>query len=307
MINIRVSIFLLISIFSILGLYFLQKQKESALMTNDYAIQITKFRKELDERLRSADGWLTVVGLTWLKDGENPIGSANTNDVVLPPSVATSLGKIYLLNNKKAEIQFTDVTNVKINAAPAKVGIRYSLFYDTSDKPTIVQINSVSFFLIKRKNGVGVRVKDSSAEARTKFNGRNWYPIKKEFVVNAEWVAHEMPRKMLMPDVLGNTNEELSPGLARFKLDNQIVELHPIQENNSLFFVFRDQTSGKETYGAARFLYTDMPQNGHITLDFNKAVNPPCAFTHFATCPMPPPENIVKLSVSAGELIAKTQ
>jgi uncharacterized protein (DUF1684 family) len=167
--------------------------------------------------------------------------------------------------------------------------------------PSEIKTGSVTLFLIKRPNGFGVRVKDTNSEARRKFRGRRWFPGEAKYVIKARWTALKEPKKLEVPDIIGNTVEENSPGFASFEIEGQTVSLYPTLEDGKLFFVFKDKTSGKETYGAARFLYADPAQNGEVILDFNRAVNPPCAFTAYATCPLPPPENRLTVAIKAGE------
>jgi uncharacterized protein len=311
--KLRFGTFLIICTVAIVGLYFLEKEKGLAMLSggkqtdlnNNYQSEVQQYRQKVEERLRSPDSWLSVVGLNWLKDGKNTIGSATTNQIQLPASAPAKLGEI-TLKGDRATIEIFELSGVTIDDNPARIKLKYELKDDTAEKPTTIRVGTVSFFVLKRKNGLGVRIKDSDSEARKNFVGREWYPIKKEYQIDAEWVAHDSPKKLIVPDIIGNMNEELSPGFATFTIDGVNVKLHPTQEGDSLFFVFRDSTSGKETYGAARFLYTELPQNGRVILDFNKAVNPPCAFTKYATCPMPPKENILDVPIRAGELVPTT-
>ncbi len=266
----------------------------------NYALELQSFREKAEARMRSPDSWLTVVGLFWLKNGSNSVGSAIENAVVLPKSVAANLGVVEF-SQAKATIKFSNSDGVMIDGKPAEINKVYDLIDDRNSKPTQTRIGSVQFFLIHRKNGMGVRVKDEQAQARLNFKGRTWYSPNSKFVIEADWVAFDEPKTIQVPDILGNLNDEKSPGYARFKIEGVEQELQPILEDNKLFFIFRDRTSGKKTYGAARFLYADLPKNNKVILDFNKATNPPCAVTPYATCPMPPPSNVLKVAVTAGE------
>jgi len=308
--SVRVGSFFFVAAIALSGLYFWDQHKDEVLKT-DTERPILEFRKAMEERLRGPKGWLTVVGLTWLKDGANTIGSGSANAVILPKSVPENLGVITLKGDATEiklsnDISAESLAHITIGGQPVKKGQTVTLVNDGDDnvKPTEVKIDSVTFFMIKRKNGIGVRVRDENSEARKKFAGRTWFEPDAHYIVEAEWVPFSEPKTMMMPDILGNVNEEKSPGYAKFSIDGQNFELHPtVDDDNTLFFVFRDQTSGKETYGAARFLNTPMPtKDNHLTIDFNRAVNPPCAFTEFATCPMPPPENVMRIAIRAGEL-----
>lgn len=299
--KLKLALFLALSAMACFGLYYYEKK---TMTPNElkYAEEIKTFRVEAEAKLRAPDGWLSVVGLTWLKDGANNIGSDKKNDIVLPLPAPAELGEILFSDKNGAQIKIKDSKNILIDDVPAELNKSYVLADDSTDKPNKVKVGPVSFAIIKRKNGYGVRVRNNDAASRRNFGGRKWYPPQSEFVVNAEWIPHTEPKKMVIPDILGNRNEETSPGFARFKIGNEVVELHPTQSDGELFFVFRDGTSGTETYGAARFLLSALPENGRVTLDFNKAVNPPCAFTEYATCPLPPKENITSVAIRAGEL-----
>lgn len=269
-----------------------------------YEKEITEYRSRAEESLRGPEGWLTVVGLFWLKQGDTTIGSDPGNAITLAPSAAKSVGTLSLLGEK---VSLTLAADVEIDGTPLKARDRVSpvdLNDDAVDgvAPATVKSGHVKFFVIKRKNGIAVRVKDEDSEARRHFSGRRWYAPNPSFRIDADWVPFDPPRKVGVPDVLGNINEQTAPGLARFTVDGETVELTPIIEGDSLFFVFRDHTSAHETYGAARFLNTRMPENGHVLLDFNRAVNPPCAFTAYATCPIPMKENVLNVAIRAGEL-----
>jgi uncharacterized protein (DUF1684 family) len=305
--------FLLIAGLAVAGLFYLEKNRQSMTQDPELIRTTDEFRKLAEERLRSPTGWLTVVGLHWLKESATSIGAAKENKIQLPLPVPDDLGEVLFSKDKVAlhiiTSQFTAADGsqqpVLVDDLPAKDNAEYPLNDDSDGDATQVKIGTVTFFVIKRKNGVALRVKDENSEARQKFQGRVWYPAKSQFVINATWTAHDENRTLMVPDILGNMNEEKSPGFATFEIDGEKVTLHPTIEKSSegdkLFFVFRDQTSGKETYGAARFLYADMPKGEKVILDFNRAINPPCAFTNYATCPMPPRDNIIKVAIAAGE------
>jgi uncharacterized protein (DUF1684 family) len=328
-IQIKLATFLFVAATSFVGLFYWLNKTQSMKQDPNFIIQTTEFRSLAEERLRSPTGWLAVVGLHWFTQPKMTLGSSADNNIVLPGPVPAQLG--FIEQNKNDvfltlnEATFTsrntnsntdtnstnnstnEIKPILIDDEPAKTNKKYRLSTDKSGKPTQVNIGPVTFFAIERKNGVGLRVRDENAKTRKEFTGRQWYPPQQSYVVNANWQEHETEKTLIVPDILGNLNEEKSPGFARFEIDGKLVEMHPTREGDKLFFVFRDQTSGKTSYGAARFLYADLPVNGQVTLDFNKSVNPPCAFTNYATCPMPPKENILGVSIAAGEMIPAAQ
>lgn len=267
----------------------------------NYEAEIKQWRAEQETKLRSEGSWLAVVGLHWLKEGESSLGASDRATVVLPESAPLKLGRL-TLKGGKATLKLDTVDGVTIAGSRAEAGRDYELKTDEGGAPTEVKTGSVTLFLIKRPNGIGVRVKDSNADARRKFAGRKWYQPAQAYKIAAKWNELKTPRKIIVPDIMGNENEETTPGYASFMLEGKNVDLFPTKEGDKLFFVFKDKTSGKETYGAARFLYADLPKDGKVELDFNRAVNPPCAFTDFATCPLPPKENRLDVAIKAGEM-----
>ncbi len=221
--------------------------------------------------------------------------------MVLPQSAPESLGKIYLQNGK-AELQFTDVKGVKINDSPAVSGTRYPLITDKSGKDlTSITVGTVKFYLIERPHGIGVRIKDSASDTLKNFAGLNWWEFNESFRIVGKWRKFEKPRKIVIPDVLGDSNEELIEGNVTFTFQGKTYEAFPTREGNKLFFVFKDQTTGKMSYGTGRFLEAEINDDGTVVLDFNRAYNPPCAYISYATCPIPPAENKLDIAIEAGE------
>ncbi|MEQ1879152.1 MAG: DUF1684 domain-containing protein, partial [Bdellovibrionia bacterium] len=242
----------------------------------DFAKETNAWRTEQEKKLRGEESWLAVVGLHWLKEGDNSIGASDRATVVLPEGAPLKLGVISFAKGK-ASIKFDSIDKVTVDGQPASKDRSYELATDKAEKMTEIKAGTVRFFLIDRPNGIGVRVKDPNSHARKTFRGRKWYAPNEKFKIEAKWTELQAPKKIVVPDVLGNDNEEVTPGFATIEIDGKKVDLYPTKEDDKLFFVFKDKTSGNETYGAARFLYASAPQNGKVTLDFNRAVNPPCA------------------------------
>lgn len=259
---------------------------------------LSQWRIDLEERLKT--NWLTVVGLDWLKEGETQIGSGKDQAVRLPAPAPAQLG-VLRVKGTKVEIEFTSTDGVKLQGHGVKAGQVYELATDKQEKPTVVDLGSVRFFIIERPNGLGVRIKDDNSKTLKDFKGLQWWDEKKEFVVEGEWQDFKTPRKIRIPDLQGNTNEEMIKGSVHFQLNGKKLELFPTREGDELFFVFKDQTSGKESYGTGRFLKATVNKDNKVVLDFNKAYNPPCAQINYATCPLPPKENKLAVAVPAGE------
>jgi uncharacterized protein (DUF1684 family) len=265
----------------------------------EHAQEIESWRTARVKQLTKPDGWLTLIGLHFLQAGENTVGSAEGNSIRLAKGPA-HWASLTMADDGRVKAVFTPGVGTKVNGEEALA----SALKDDSHGPSdVVSAGSLSFLVIDRGGKKALRVRDSEADARTHFLGLDYFPIDPSWRIDAAWVPFEKPREVPMRDVLGNVSSALILGKAVFTRDGKTIELLPIQEDPDgvLFFVISDETSGKETYAAARFLYAAPAVDGQVHLDFNKAQNPPCAFTPFATCPLPPKENQIPLAVTAGE------
>jgi uncharacterized protein len=251
----------------------------------NYFESIREWQKQRDAALRSADGWLTLAGLFWLKPGENTIGSADSNNFVLSNASAPAhIGRVTLTGK---QVIFTGVD-----------GASRVLSYD-EERPDVVHAGSISFYVIKRGDRLGIRVKDSASAVLKRFQGLKYFRINPEFRFEAKFVP--IGKKIPILNILGETDMEESPGVAEFTFQDHKYQLRPIYEDKTLFFLFKDATNKTQTYPAGRMLNTPLPVNGTVDLDFNKSYNPPCTFTPYATCPLPPKENTLPIAVEAGE------
>jgi uncharacterized protein (DUF1684 family) len=244
--------------------------------------EIAAWRAGRESKLTAEDGWLSLAGLFWLHEGANPFGADPAGEIVLPDGPAHA-GVFHLEHG---------TVTVTMNGGTHEV---------KPDSDDVVKVGRVKLLAIKRSDRYGIRMKDPESEARREFKGIQSFPADESYRIEARWVAE--PRKIPILNVIGQTEDSECPGYAVFKLQGREFSLHPILEEpgaKELFYIFRDETSGKETYPAGRFFYSPMP-DGRVILDFNKAYNPPCAFTPYATCPLPPPENRLAVRIEAGE------
>jgi uncharacterized protein (DUF1684 family) len=266
-----------------------------------HAAEVAKWRAQREERLKADGGWLTVTGLFWLHEGANPFGSAPTNEITLPASAPGRAG-VFELRQSKVTVRLQPGVAATVGGQPV-AGPR-PLADDAGGSPDVLALGRTTMHVIQRGGRFGIRLKDLDSAARRGFKGLTWYPVDPAYRVTAKFVPYAPPRPIAVPNVLGEIEEMRSPGYAVFTLGGKEVKLEPVLESadaRELFFIFRDQTSGKETYPGGRFLYSALPQNGTVVLDFNKAYNPPCAFTRYATCPLPPKGNRLEARVDAGE------
>jgi uncharacterized protein len=264
-----------------------------------YEHEIGQFRELRQAEIAGENGWITIAGLFWLKNGENHVGSDESSEIVLPASAPKHAGVIIV--NK--EVDKDSVRFVSASGATVDLSI-------DSEKRAVI-IGSVKFFVIRRSGKLAVRVKDSESPARKKFTGLKWYPIDPSWRFEAKFTPWRDKRSLTFSTVAGIKEHLPNPGYVTFFRNGQEYRLEPAVEENKLFFVIRDRTSGKTTYGGARFLYAEIPETGltvpgTVLLDFNAAVNPPCMFTPYATCPLPPPQNRLPIEVTAGEKLYGT-
>ena len=264
----------------------------------NYQQTITAWRASRHDRLAQPDGWLTLVGLEWLKEGENRVGSAADNDIQLTGGPA-HWGSVFLQNDALRFVS-SDIDNVSINGASLQ---QAELIADNKDKPTLVAGGTLSFYAVFR-GSYALRIKDSQAKALLSFKGVDHYPIDKSWRINGRFIRADEGASIEITNVLGQVSESPVFGTFEFDMDGKTHSLLSLGDENSeeLWFILADRTSGHGTYGAGRYLYSDaMPENGHLTVDFNKAYNPPCAFNPYSTCPLPPQQNRMNLLVTAGE------
>lgn len=282
----------------------------SAVATSDDAVrqQDQQWRSQRLAALTAPDGWLTLVGLDWLSEGANRVGSAADNDIVLTAGPA-HLATVTLASHGAMHISLVPGVDATIDGKrePA-ADLIDDLHAPAGGAPTLVRVGTLSFFAVDRDGRKGLRVKDSEAATRKHFGGLDYFPIDPSWRIVADWVPFLPAHTLEMGTEIGTIDKVSVPGKAVFHRDGHTFELLPYQEEpgGELFFVLADRTSGRETYGAARFLYAALPADGigkpgKVVLDFNRAYNPPCAFTPFATCPLAPPENRLNMAVTAGE------
>ena len=264
-----------------------------------YRREIDSWRAERDSGLRDPNGWLTLIGLFWLDEGDNRFGSDPHNRVVLPAGKAPAFAGVLVRHGGAVAVRAEPGSGLESNGRPVT---EMSLAPDAKGKPTVLRIGSISFFVIKRGDRLGIRVKDGQSAALAAFRGVESFPADPGWRVVARFEPHQQPASIPITNILGMTENEPSPGQVVFEHGGKTYRLDALDNGDgSLELLFADATSGHETYGAGRFLDTDPPRGGKVVVDFNKAYNPPCAFTTFATCPLPPRQNRLPVAITAGE------
>jgi uncharacterized protein len=280
---------LLILIFSLLV---------SANAQTAYKTDVNKWRSERETELKSENGWFSLAGLFWLKDGVNTVGNGEKYDIQLTENFKNGKFGEILFENGTAALKVEKGVEALVDGKQVS---EIALVSDADKKQTIVKTGSQTFYVIKREDKFGIRLKDKNNKARLDFKGLHWFPINEKLKVIATFEPFSEPKEILIPNMLGGSYKMKSEGILKFKLNNKAYSLQPVEEDGKYFIIFRDLTSKTETYGVGRFLYAEKSKDNKIILDFNKAENPPCAYTTFATCPIPPKQNRLKIAIKGGE------
>lgn len=263
-----------------------------------YRAEIEAWQKEREERLRQPDNWLTLVGLHWLSDGAQSLGSDPMSDLVLP---AEAPGRVGMLTSRDGGVELDLTPGVGATVDREAVGRKIELLPEEGPPP-VVELGSLRFHAIRRGDWLGLRVRDLESPALAQFAGLEFFPVDPDWRLDARFEPYDPPKEVLIDDVTGNRQPMTVTGALVFAVDGEAHRLDAIGYPEELFVIFADGTSGKETYGAGRYLYTPLPdETGHVDLDFNRAYNPPCAYTPYATCPLPPKQNRLDLRIEAGE------
>lgn len=292
---------LLIYLLLLNGLILLSSCTENPDMNDPFVKAELKWRKDRDERMKKPNSWLTIAGLFWLEEGVNNFGSNGDNDVILPAySAAPYLGTL-TLRNGVVELKTTEASGITIDGQPVT---SKQLHTDMDEKRDEMELGQLRFWIIKRGDRYALRLRDLSAKRFKEYHGIDYYPISKDYRVFAKLVPYPEPKKEIIPTVVGTEEEFTIPGYLEFDLLGIKHRLDPfvVESDSTVYFlIIKDATSGKTTYGAGRYMYPEILADGRVELNFNRAYNPPCAFTPYATCPLPPPQNILDIELEAGE------
>jgi uncharacterized protein len=268
-----------------------------AMEASPYQQSVEKWRQSYEATLKADDGWLTVSALLWLHEGENSFGSASSNAVVLPYSYVPAQAGHFDLHSGKTVIHVNPGVPITLRGKQVE-----SMELRPDSKEDRLTIGDLTFFVHASGKRFAIRVKDKNSDLRKNFKGLHWYPVNEAYRFNASFVAYPKPREVEITNLLGDRGPAYFPGYVVFTLGGKEYRLDA-EDNGSggLFIVFRDLTSKKDTYRAARFLDADPPKDGHVEIDFNKAYNPPCAYNPYATCPLPSARNRLPVEIPAGE------
>ena len=264
-----------------------------------YSDEVLRWRQEVEAALRGEESWLSLAGLFWLTPGENSMGSGRESSIRLPEGAAPEVAGSIDFDGTQAV--FRAAHGVDAHSGAERVGT-IALQPDTTGSPTRIRLGEVTFVIVRRGVHWGVRVWNRKHPARAAFLGRRWFPIRPTYVRPAQFVRYDPPRAIRIENVLGDSEPTACPGHVDFDVDGSAARLLVTDADaDGLFLVFADLTNGSTTYPAGRFLATAPVTGDQVLIDFNRAYNPPCAFSPFATCPLPPAENHLRIPIEAGE------
>ena len=264
-----------------------------------YVDSVKSWQAEREENLQKDRSWLTVAGLYWLREGENWVGTATSNDFVLPEGSAPATVGVFKFYDRKATFHAEDGVTITRDGKPIQP--KQIVELEMGEKHAIA-INDLKMWLHYSGERLAIRLRDLNASYRKEFAGLDWFPVYPKFRVEAKFTPHTEEKKVEMLNILGDIEVFEAAGYVDFELQAQKVHMEPMKaREGALWLIFRDGTSGKGSYQAARFLRTEPPENGKVVIDFNRAYNPPCAYNPHTTCPMPTKENRLEIRIEAGE------
>ena len=259
-----------------------------------YRASVEKWRQDYQADLTSDHGWLSVSGLFWLHDGENSFGSNPLDDIVLPAPVPAEAGSFEFHNGKT-------IVHMKPGVEATMHGAKVTTAEMRPDASDQLVMGDLTLYVHASGERYAIRLRDKNSKLRKDFTGLHWFPIDPAYRVVGHFVPYPKPKTVMIENVMGDVGPEEITGYVEFTLKGQKLRLESELDGSDFEFVFRDLTSGHETYGAARFLDTVLNKDGSVVMDFNEAYNPPCAYNPYTTCPLPPPQNRLAVRIEAGE------
>jgi uncharacterized protein (DUF1684 family) len=260
-----------------------------------------QWRSERDQQMRSPTSWLTIAGLFWLEEGEHTFGTDPKNEIRLPEESAPAFAGTFILHDDVVKVVHAGDTEMTIEGRRINEQVLTS---DASGKPDVIELNDLKMWVIKRGDRLAIRLRDLNAAPYKEYTGLEFFPPRAKYKLNASFTPYSPSKSQVLSTMVGTTTEMEVPGYLTFQIDGREYRLDAFRdypESKDLFIIFKDGTSGMETYGASRFMDAEILEDGTVDLNFNRAYNPPCAYTHYATCPLPPPQNILTVRIEAGE------
>jgi uncharacterized protein (DUF1684 family) len=271
-----------------------------------YVTEIKEWRTANEEKLRAPFGWLALTGHYWLQEGENLVGTSSDCSIKLPADLDWAIQGVVTVTSGQVVLKTKEAAGIRVNEkwiAECRLNIQKDQEEaDGSDSITVG--DRLKLQLVRRAGRLAIRVRDRESSIRKNFEGKRWHTVQPEYCVEARFEPYEPEKRIRIINIQGDSVEAVLAGRLRFQWNDQEWTLDAIAEGeDSLFVVFKDRSSGKSTYGPGRFLTLASPVEGRVTIDFNKAYNPPCAFSPHTLCPLPPRQNLLDLEINAGEMM----
>ncbi len=267
---------------------------------HDYHAAQEAWRAEREARLIADNGWLTLAALHFLRDGENSFGASPLNDLVVPEG--PDAAGVFELRNREVFVRAAEGQTLTVNGRSVTASQLYPTRDKNGDEEQTVRIGDVTLWVHHSGDRLAIRLRDLNNAIRKNFTGLTWFAVDERYRVRGRFIPHDEPITVRLPNILGDIEPFTSHGSVTLTVNGQEITMLPISSGEQLWFIFRDMTSGTETYPAARFLYVENPdKDGWTTVDFNQAYNPPCAFNPYTTCPLPPEPNRLRVRIEAGE------
>jgi uncharacterized protein len=264
-----------------------------------YQKQIADWQAKRIQNLKAPNGWLNLVGLYWLDPGQNSFGTAPTNKIIFPGGTIADKAGSFERSGNTVTLKVAENVTITADGKSVKEAIIYQ---GDSTRPPTIASGRLRWTVIRRDDKIGIRLRDTASPLLTQFKGIDHFPVDTTWRLTATLKTPVQPTQISIKNILGQTSQQQTAGKLLFTIDAKEYALDALQEGDELFIIFGDETSGKSTYPSGRFLSVRKPgADGTTTIDFNKAYNPPCAFTNYATCPIPPPQNILPVAITAGE------
>lgn len=293
------------AILSVIAIAFIAScgNQEAEMSKSKHVSQVNDWHQERIESLKEEDSWLSLAGLHRLDNGSHTFGSDSSNHIVFPSKAAPDIGTI-----RRHEDSFFIEVNSGVNVTHDSVLVsEMELQTSLSGEPTVLHHKSLFWYIIERRGDYFIRLKDSEHPNFDSFVGIDRFTVSQKWRVEATFNAFSEPRTIAIPDILGDVYQDSLYGMLEFSIDGQQYSIAPLghpQNADDFFIIFGDETNGESTYGGGRYIHIPLPdEDGKTFLDFNKAYNPPCVFTEFATCPLPPEPNRLPIRITAGEKV----
>lgn len=275
------------------------------MIKNGHAIKTLAWRDEMENNLRSEYSWLSLFGLFWLQEGDNFIGSQVGKSVLLPERFPEHVGVFHLKGEEVSIVPEKGQTFIlnQVETIDSEIPLKA----DIAGQADVVNIEDFRMTLVTRNGQAAIRAWDPQSSVRKEFKGRRWFDIDNDFRLEAEIINFEPAKTVIVDDILGFQREGQIDAALQFTFNGEIMKLDAqLLTSGAYYVIFSDATAGKDSYNSGRYMVTEIAQSNKVVIDFNRAYSPPCAFTDFATCPLPRPENILLIPIEAGEKFAKT-